>query len=93
MAQIKIKLPKTTFEKFSSLFESPKDAIDYLELQLDNLLRRQRKKIEEELQDYHQIEIEIYVVDHLVPVLEQYELEQRKPIKRILYKLMDKILR
>lgn len=92
MAQIKVKLPKQTFEKFSGRFSSEKAARDYLEIKLDDLLRRQRKQIETDLNDDFYIELDFYIVDVLIPVLEEYERRNKKPLKAILYKFMDKLI-
>jgi hypothetical protein len=93
MAQIKVKIPRRTFQKFSGRFTSEKAARDYLEIKLDNLLRRQRKAIQKDLEDddFH-IELDLYIVDVLVPVLEEYERRQKKPLRAILYKIIDNML-
>jgi hypothetical protein len=41
--------------------------------------------------DFH-IELDLYIVDVLVPVLEEYERRQKKPLRAILYKIIDNML-
>lgn len=72
MKTIKLKLPREQFEKFTTFFEGEKEAIDYIELKVDSLLRKDRYDIRpQKTKDYK--EIEIYILDYLYPIVPLYE--------------------
>ena len=72
MKTIKLEIPREDFEKFTTFFNGEKEAIDYIELKVDTLLRKDRYAIRPQ-SPKDKKEIEIYILDYLYPIVPLYE--------------------
>ena len=85
--KISVQIEKEKYEYFLSFFETEQDAINYLELNIDNISRKHYKKKEDV------VTLELNLLAALEPKLDSFLAKKNITLKILVNKLIKKAIR
>lgn len=85
--KISVQIEKEKYEYFLSFFETEQDAINYLELNIDNISRKHYKKKEDV------VTLELNLLAALEPKLDSFLAKKNITLKILVNKLIKKVIR